>query len=244
MNTSVINQESNNSGVKLIIFLYSIFSAKSKQLASTIPIESRKNFKFLSVDSQFMRTKIKNSTTLKVKTVPCIILMYNDGVVSTFENEFAGQVVENIISLSTKEPFAIKENTTKLNIGKNVEDMVDSDHIDEEEPVRKKRVRIANNRPQQMAMSSKRYRPEKGNSHNTMAVSSLQNKKNQIEDETYEDLDEMLNIEDTGPRPDKKKAMENVMKSAMKMANMRKETEQDEEEDDGFESDEEEATFI
>jgi len=62
------------------------------------------------IDNKNIRDKILNSKTLKIKTVPCVILTYEDGHFEKFEDDSVGDwVLEQIVNNSQQPNTQIEE---------------------------------------------------------------------------------------------------------------------------------------
>ena len=85
------------------IILYSKYSQHSKRLLDSlksINIDWEKviNLQLLCIDNENIRKRILNSKDIQIKTVPCILIIYSDGVVEKFDGPNSFEWVENIIN--------------------------------------------------------------------------------------------------------------------------------------------------
>jgi len=74
-----------------ILCFYSKYSSRSKKLidqAKTLPL------KYFCVDNSIARERIKTNSNLKIQYVPCILVLYKNGVVEKYEGEHAFRWVE------------------------------------------------------------------------------------------------------------------------------------------------------
>jgi hypothetical protein len=215
--------------VKLIILLYSKYSQKSLQVLNTISLPCREYYKLISVDNKIIKEQIKNSYSVKVKQVPSIALVYEDGLVLTCEGESCIDVVTNIEQYNQDKNKEKNKGFTPL----------------ETIPIQKKIIKKRNDEEDfNGGMNSKRTEIKKGEGHSNMGLSSI---RSNIEDNTVkikkkkvfkvegaetldEDLDDMIN-EDPTLDIDIKKSYEIKKKDTKGVQNlaaqMMKEREQD-----------------
>ena len=89
--------------IKFSVLLYSKYSKFSKELVdiienSNVDFINKFQFKTLCIDNENIRKRILNSKNIDIKTVPAILIVYNDGGVEKYEDTKAFEWVENIIS--------------------------------------------------------------------------------------------------------------------------------------------------
>lgn len=90
------------------ILLYSKYSPNSKQIteliqSSPVPLQ----FKYLCVDNEEVRQRIKENKKIKVNYLPCILNVYSNGGVEQFEGPQAFNAVHSILaSLPPPIPYA------------------------------------------------------------------------------------------------------------------------------------------
>ena len=80
--------------IKQSLCLYSKFSPKSIDLIKHIPVEMKRFFYFLNIDNALIRKKILNSTTVKIKEVPCVIIVDIKGEVSIYEGIKSVEIIQ------------------------------------------------------------------------------------------------------------------------------------------------------
>jgi hypothetical protein len=88
--------------IKFSVLLYSKYSKFSKELVdiienSNVDFINKFQFKTLCIDNENIRKRILNSKNIDIKTVPAILIVYNDGGVEKYEDVKAFEWVENII---------------------------------------------------------------------------------------------------------------------------------------------------
>lgn len=91
------------------IILYSKYSQHSKRLLDSlksinIDWEKLINLQLLCIDNENIRKRILNSKDIQIKTVPCILIIYSDGVVEKFDGPNSFEWVENIINKHYQSP--------------------------------------------------------------------------------------------------------------------------------------------
>ena len=92
-----------------LVLLYSINSPKCDQLRSLLKDRYLEFFKSINVDNKKIRNMLANSTTLKITTVPCIIEIFPDGNLASYEGEKAFEWVTNFIQVidgENRQPIA------------------------------------------------------------------------------------------------------------------------------------------
>lgn len=82
-----------------LVLLYSINSPKCDQLRSLLKDDYLRFFKAINVDNKKIRNMLLNSTTLKITTVPCIIEIFPDGNLASYEGEKAFEWLTNFINV-------------------------------------------------------------------------------------------------------------------------------------------------
>jgi hypothetical protein len=96
--------------MEIYLFLYSNFSPYSKMLINIIknsPLQSGNiNMNFICVDNNDMKKIMSRSKNIKIKTVPCILILHKDGNIEKFEGKNAFEWTEQVINtmLSQIEP--------------------------------------------------------------------------------------------------------------------------------------------
>lgn len=86
--------------IKLIILLYSKFSQKSDILIKSIPTECRPFFYYICIDNKTIRKKIKESTTMKITEVPCIIVIDINDTISIYEGDKSVEIIKTIYNIN------------------------------------------------------------------------------------------------------------------------------------------------
>lgn len=122
---------------KYSILLYSKYSTHSKQLldiigTSTIDFKTIVNLTTLCVDSKVVRERIKNNK-LNVKYVPCILTIYNNGVVEKYDGINAFNWVDDIIKQLTPAKPVLPPPKPIVMINKVEDEYADNEEEDEEE---------------------------------------------------------------------------------------------------------------
>lgn len=89
--------------IKFSVLLYSKYSKFSKELVniienSNVDFINKFKFKTLCIDNETIRKTIINSKNIDIKTVPVILIVYNDGGVEKYEDLKAFEWAENVIS--------------------------------------------------------------------------------------------------------------------------------------------------
>jgi hypothetical protein len=99
--------------IKFSVILYSKYSKFSKSLIETIE-KSNVDFinqfqlKLLCIDNEAVRKRILNNKQIDIKTVPCILIVYNDGGVEKYEDTKAFEWVEQIIRQLAPPPLPVQ----------------------------------------------------------------------------------------------------------------------------------------
>lgn len=91
------------SDIKLTAFLYSEYSNYANefmQVASNLPPQLQAQLRpvYLSVDTEAIRSMIKNSLSITVRSVPCVLILYTDGVVEKYEGDTAFTWLEELLT--------------------------------------------------------------------------------------------------------------------------------------------------
>jgi len=83
-----------------VILLFSKYSSNSKKLLDLFKNINLRllNIQTICIDNADIRKRIKNSKTIEIKTVPCILVLYSDGGVEKFDGDNVFQFSENIIN--------------------------------------------------------------------------------------------------------------------------------------------------
>jgi len=83
-----------------VILLFSKYSSNSKRLLDLFKnIDFRLlNIQTICIDNPEIRKRIKNSNTIEIKTVPCILVLYSDGGVEKFDGDIVFEFSQNIIN--------------------------------------------------------------------------------------------------------------------------------------------------
>jgi hypothetical protein len=90
---------------QLSVLLYSQYSKSSKKLldifttSSIVPEEI--GLSTVCIDNEKIRKRILKSNKVKIESVPCILILYNDGGVEKFDGSNAFRWVEDIITQFT-----------------------------------------------------------------------------------------------------------------------------------------------
>lgn len=87
-----------------LVLLYSLNSPKCNQFRSMIKDEYMSMFKPICVDNKQVREMLQNSTTLQIKTVPCVIEIFPDGNLASYEDIKAFEWITNFMSVIDKKP--------------------------------------------------------------------------------------------------------------------------------------------
>ena len=88
--------------IQMILFLWSQFSQKSVSLINSMPNECKRFFYFINIDNPDIRESILNSSNVKVSQVPCIIVVQNDGVISTYEGDSSIDIIKSVYAIVQK----------------------------------------------------------------------------------------------------------------------------------------------
>lgn len=99
------------------ILLYSKYSNVCKKL-TTLIVDSNVQIpiQYICIDNKDVRKRIQNSSTLKIKCVPCI-LMFKNGIVEQYEGTQAFILIQNMItSLTPPLPYIPQENIVSSEI--------------------------------------------------------------------------------------------------------------------------------
>lgn len=86
------------------VLLYSKFSKNSDKLLNIIK-ESRIEFnlQFVCIDNEKIRKQILQNNDIKVDLVPCILLIFSNGIIEKYDDIKAFQWVKDIININIKE---------------------------------------------------------------------------------------------------------------------------------------------
>lgn len=87
-----------------LVLLYSQNSPKCTQLRAMVKDEHLGFFNPICVDNSQVRNMINNSTTLKIKSVPCIIEVFPDGNLASYEDIKAFEWMNNFNSILDQKP--------------------------------------------------------------------------------------------------------------------------------------------
>lgn len=88
--------------IKFTVLLYSKYSPSSNKITgiiqqySTVFTENF-NIKLLCIDNENIRKRILSSKKIAISSVPCILIIYNDGGVEKYENDDAFTWVNDIV---------------------------------------------------------------------------------------------------------------------------------------------------
>jgi hypothetical protein len=88
--------------IKFTVLLYSKYSPSSNKITgiiqqySTVFTENF-NIKLLCIDNENIRKRILSSKKITISSVPCILIIYNDGGVEKYENDDAFTWVNDIV---------------------------------------------------------------------------------------------------------------------------------------------------
>lgn len=88
--------------LQMILFLWSKFSQKSATLINSLPQECKRFFYFINIDNPDVRQSILNSSNVKVTEVPCVIVIQNDGVISTYEGDTSMDIINSVYLIVQK----------------------------------------------------------------------------------------------------------------------------------------------
>ncbi len=89
--------DSRGANMKSVVLLYSKFSEKCKHLMRYIEQENQTQlFNCVCVDSQKIRTILTKSNKIKVKSVPSLLIIFDNGVVSLYEDFQVLQIVQEM----------------------------------------------------------------------------------------------------------------------------------------------------
>jgi predicted metal-dependent peptidase len=159
--------------IKFICILYSKYSSFSKNFiniieTSSIDLASMFNIKLVCVDNENIRNTILKCKKIDIKSVPCVLIIYEDGVVEKYEDTYAFNWIDEIIKkyspqIQTQSPPPqpplqqqhVRQQKSHINRNmKNVEnidyeDVVDEDdyevdyenNIEEVKPVKSKKIK-------------------------------------------------------------------------------------------------------
>lgn len=80
------------------ILLYSKYSNRCSELLNILAQNNIDNiFLKLCIDNEVIRKRVKNNKSIDVKLLPCILNVYDNGVVEKFEDDYAFEVVRPIL---------------------------------------------------------------------------------------------------------------------------------------------------
>jgi hypothetical protein len=92
-----------NSESPILVILFSNYSQRCEQLRSTILSDQYlKYFKPICIDNKVVRNAIQNSSLVKISCVPCLLHVYPDGNIATFEDQKAFDWIANFIKSLNK----------------------------------------------------------------------------------------------------------------------------------------------
>ena len=94
---------------QLCVLLYSKYSQRSKQLVNALqsaPVDlgSAMGLTLVCVDNEDIRSKIQRATSVKVNSVPTILMVYNNGGVEKYEGERAFMWTQDTIQRLSPPP--------------------------------------------------------------------------------------------------------------------------------------------
>ncbi len=99
--------------IKIMLLLFSKFSPKSGEILKGIPDMCRKFFYYLCIDNKAIRDRILNSESIKVSQVPCIILITNNNIISTYEGDRSKEIIMMIYNIINKNNKKIEPNISE-----------------------------------------------------------------------------------------------------------------------------------
>lgn len=131
--------------IKFSILLYSKYSKYSKEFISIIENSSVNiieifNLKLICIDNEIIRKKILNSQQIDIKSVPCLLIIYEDGGVEKYENENIFQWVENVI-----QQFTPTNLPSEKSINNEIQQVKEPDNINIEKNINEKNINIEKN---------------------------------------------------------------------------------------------------
>lgn len=100
---SIFNSLLPDKKIKMMIYLYSNYSKKSIDLYKHISEECKKNYYLLNIDNSIIRNKILKSSTIKITSVPSVIIIDENNNVTTYENGDVIDLVNNINNVVKKD---------------------------------------------------------------------------------------------------------------------------------------------
>ena len=105
-----------------IVIVYSKFSPNSQNLLKTI--HGKMPYKTLCIDNKDVRKRILNDNKLNIQFVPCILVLYPQGVVEKYEGNVAfnwiTEVLKNIQQIQPPPQPPLKEESILQNVPKNM----------------------------------------------------------------------------------------------------------------------------
>jgi hypothetical protein len=103
-----MNKDSN--GLSYTILIYSKYSDNSAKLTNLITSNNLQiPIQYLCIDNKDVRNRILSSSKIKIKLVPSILNVFNNGVVQLYEGNYAFQFINNLIDTITPPPPVMPE---------------------------------------------------------------------------------------------------------------------------------------
>jgi hypothetical protein len=135
--------------IKFTVLLYSKYSQSSNKITgiiqqySTVFTENF-NIKLLCIDNENIRNRILSSKKITISSVPCILIIYNDGGVEKYENDDAftwvNDIVQGIIAAQQQQQLQQQLQQQQLQQSPN-EEIIEEENDEEEyippQPVKK-----------------------------------------------------------------------------------------------------------
>ena len=124
------------------ILLYSKYSKRCSELLNILTQNNIENiFLKLCIDNEAIRKRIKNNKSIEVNLLPCILNVYDTGVVEKFEDDYAFELVRPMIMeiqnfrtlQESQQPVQSQVNKNRSQIVESIVDEGNNEDIQEEE---------------------------------------------------------------------------------------------------------------
>lgn len=144
--------------IKFSILLYSKYSKYSKEFISILEQSSTNivetfNIKLLCIDNENIRKKILNSKQIDIQTVPCLLIIYQDGGVEKYEDLKAFQWLENIIQQLSHVVSQNPVSSQEIQKSPTYEEQIVEEKVEENDnsqpPPQKKNKKVIKKKPNQ-----------------------------------------------------------------------------------------------
>lgn len=87
-----------------VIVLYSKYSPNCQKILDIYDVSMSSFIKLICIDNEKIRKRFLQSKTIKISTVPCVILTYNDGTMEKFEGDNVSDWVIEQIANNNPQP--------------------------------------------------------------------------------------------------------------------------------------------